>query len=450
MNTIEYMSGNYETMKTILKETMTEFGHGWKEEGIEKWFEEWNRNKQPLMEMLSKMDGYNGNGQVVIDHPMERENSADEVRKIVDSFLTDISAKCKVIQKKNADGKTMKQIVRENSKDQPDIIKTNKLVGMKFRVPDFMKDFDNDGNYIPSVEAYHNLCNAMNIMRYQYSPKLSKETADKINEIYPKIRATEGQKTSRLFNKIFTNIGLAEQEAGSVYQRKFSDYANAVSGLKRQMVFIISVNANDFLRMSFGNSWSSCHTIDRSNRRRMPSGYSGMHCGGTASYMMDGATIITYVLPKEEYLHGATVIGGESYTYKEHPELCDKTYRNLYFWNGHGVLIQSRVYPQGNDGATDLYKEFRIIVEDAIAKAYGVDSKWKAEGLGNTRNYITSYGVHYPDYSYDHMNPKRVTLKDVYDGNDCFTIGHDGICPVCGRNYNRNNGFEHYDCLRRA
>ncbi|MBQ4155309.1 MAG: hypothetical protein IJD90_00720, partial [Clostridia bacterium] len=141
-----------------------------------------------------------------------------------------------------------------------------------------------------------------------------------------------------------------------VYDIEFAKYADMVSGGKRKIKFFISVNPLDYLTMSFGVNWASCHTIDRENRRRMDNSYSGAYCGGTMSYMLDHVSIVTYV-------HNTMP---ESYE-------TGKVYRNMFHLGGDGVLLQGRVYPQGNDGCTDLYKEFRGIMQKELTKLLGLE-----------------------------------------------------------------------------
>jgi hypothetical protein len=180
--------------------------------------------------------------------------------------------------------------------------------------------------------------------------------------------------------------------------------------------------------MSFGNSWSSCHTIDKTNRRGMPNSYSGQYCGGTISYMLDNTSIITYVIEK----------GGD-------PQTCGKIYRNMFHYERE-VLIQGRVYPQGNDGATDLYETFREYMHDVLNKAIKPeDPNWVIKYKGNCGSYASSDGAHYRDYtSYGNCNVSY--LRSTTNDDKIVHIGHRGICPRCGEEFTASSYLSHSSC----
>ena len=47
-----------------------------------------------------------------------------------------------------------------------------------------------------------------------------------------------------------------------------------------------------------------------------------------------------------------------------------KIYRNMFHYN-NGFLVQGRIYPQGNDGATDLYKKSYRMAEKTELELFG-------------------------------------------------------------------------------
>jgi hypothetical protein len=222
-------------------------------------------------------------------------------------------------------------------------------------------------------------------------------------------KVCKNTKTSRAFNKVCNHFGV---DKTALYNKEFAKYADMVSGLKRPIKFFISVNSLDYLTMSFGVNWASCHTIDKNNVRRMDNSYSGAYCGGTMSYMLDETSIITYVhntMP-ENYETG-------------------KVYRNMFHLGGDGVLLQGRVYPQGNDGCTDLYKEFRIIMQRELANILGLNNKWiKRSSITN----IHSAGCHYRDYNaFGDCNISYPTERPQCQ-QQVVTVGSNRICPYCG------------------
>lgn len=204
-----------------------------------------------------------------------------------------------------------------------------------------------------------------------------------------------------------------------------------VSGLKRKLKFYISLNPLDYLTMSFGNSWSSCHTIDKTNQRGAPNSYSGMHCGGTMSYMLDGSSIITYV---------------HTHATEDHEE--GKLYRNMFHFN-NGTLVQGRVYPQANDGATDLYRTFRRFMQIEFTKLLNLnEDDWIRRTTPCYENVI-SYGVHYKDYEHFDMCNVSYPREMPNAASNRVVVGHARICPLCGKEVsdNYNSGYlTHADC----
>ena len=197
------------------------------------------------------------------------------------------------------------------------------------------------------------------------------------------------------------------------YNKLFAEYADMVSGLKRKLKFFISLNPLDYLTMSFGVSWSSCHTIDKTNTRNMPNSYSGQYCGGTMSYMLDKTSFITYV-------HNDMPTSVED----------GKVYRNMFHYE-HNLLVQGRIYPQGNDGATDLYKEFREIVQQELGKMLELEQNEWLQSYNSCSSHTYTIGVHYPDYkNFSSCNVSYPKGKDIYD--QAIDIGHERVCVYCG------------------
>ena len=156
----------------------------------------------------------------------------------------------------------------------------------------------------------------------------------------------KGMKTSRAFNKVCVHYGFDKDPN---YNKAFAQYADLVSDLTREMDFIMSLNPLDYLTMSFGVRWESCHNIR-----------GGGWMGGCLSYMLDNTSIITFV-----------VNGIEGPIHK-----IPKVYRQMFHYDGD-MFVQSRLYPQGNDGAVNLYDKFRGIVTEEFYSLLNVDNEWE-------------------------------------------------------------------------
>ena len=162
----------------------------------------------------------------------------------------------------------------------------------------------------------------------------------------------------------------------------------------------------------------------------MPNSYQGQYCGGTLSYMLDSTSIITYVVSK----------GGDA-------QDDGKIYRNMFHY-GANALIQGRIYPQGNDGSTDLYAKFRNFMHEEMSKMLDLgDDTWEVEG--GTRaccNHSYSSGYYYRDYghfAYCNVSYPKNSRPGV------MNIGHNGICPCCGREITSSSAISHMSCMPR-
>lgn len=255
-------------------------------------------------------------------------------------------------------------------------------------------------------------------LKYYPQKNIDGYLAEVINRDYPDLKIVEGQKTSRAVNKILSSLGYK----GRSYEQQFAKYADALSPLQIVRHTVISLNPNDYLLMSNGNSWSSCHTIDKHNNS---GGYSGCRCSGTLSYMLDGTSFVFYQVDKE-------------YT-GDNLELQPKIIRQMFHYD-NGVLIQGRLYPQCNDGKNSLYVPTRAVVQKVIADALGIPNLWRKKGGTDTcRDFSKSYGTHYRDYTYQsECNVSRI-FELIPDGvdNRKVNIGTNPICPICGKEHSR-------------
>lgn len=250
---------------------------------------------------------------------------------------------------------------------------------------------------------------------------ISEETATRINDMIPSIHAREGQKTSRVINKICCYLGYDKADG---YNREFAKYADSLSPLTIKRNAVLSINPLDYLTMSFGNSWASCHTIDKKNKRGMPNNYNGMYSSGTMSYMLDQTSMVFYTV-------------GDGYkgdTYWDQPKVT----RQMFHW-GHNKLVQGRLYPQDNDHESSAYAPNRAFVQEIISIIFQFPNLWTLKrGIGHASYYVESCGTHYRDY----RNFDNCTLSIVQGNTDWSNIivGAQPICVKCGvRHYSEEN-----------
>lgn len=214
------------------------------------------------------------------------------------------------------------------------------------------------------------------------------------------------------------------------YDREFAEFADSINPLKVKKWTVFSINPLDFLTMSFGNSWTSCHTIDKTNKRGMCDGYNGMYCGGTLSYALDKVTVIFYTVDERfnEKENGEWIDGTKYYGFWTQP----KIQRQLIHYQGN-VMVTGRIYPKGNDGGTDIYKQFREIEQKIVADCLGKPNLWKYDKnpMHNSNYCYTAEDAHnYEDYFCDYSGGTAIIKGDngEYNANEeLMEIGHVGI-----------------------
>ena len=256
---------------------------------------------------------------------------------------------------------------------------------------------------------------ALDALRYYREQLLDERTASLIKECYPDIKGiSAGQKTSRAVKKICTLIGVTPY---SDFEKRYAQYSDAINPLDVVRHTILSINPVDYLLSSNGNSWSSCHTLDKNN----PNGFSGCHCSGTMSYLLDGTTMVYYQVDKE--------YDGNDLEFEP------KIIRQLFHYKD-GILVQGRLYPQCNDGKNSLYTPIRAQLQKIIADCLVAPNLWRKKGgTSACCSVINSEGTHYRDYTYQNECSVSRIVKMIPKGrvdNRHMTVGHDIYCVKCG------------------
>ena len=394
---------------------LTTYNHKNSEHGVCTILNEYFTKKEPLIKMFAQSPNYKGDMRIITKEEFERENVASEIAKFVRAFKDNDGVANTMLCYTDKDGKTLYDYIQTNTTHMKirDVAKAKNVMASK-EISAFSKK---TGATIESEESLKVFKLWMTMFE-----RVSTSTLQS-NITHEEVVLREGTKTSRAFNKICATYGV---DKWSKYNKEFAKYADMVSGKGRELYFIISLNPLDYLTMSFGKSWASCHTIDKANRRRAANGYSGAYCNGTLSYMMDESSIITYVLTKlSDNLHEE-----------------GKLYRNMFHCKGK-KFIQARIYPQGNDGSVDLYKKFRFIVQRELYSLLGLEeNKWKSRNVEDGDH--DSFGRHYRDYI--HFRDCKTFYPVGYDAYEEIVIGHEGICPHCGKETAFNADLSHSSC----
>ena len=273
-----------------------------------------------------------------------------------------------------------------------------------------------------------------------------------------KVRFAKGQKTSKAVSKFFSLVGEDfvkfkdiqvkrwTDQSGNSHEREydmgwngqFASYGDGINPIKVKRYTFISVNPLDYLTMSFGNGWSSCHTIDHENTRPNNGShtYHGCYQSGTLSYMLDGASIVMYTTRED--------------IDESRPWAMDKINRCM-FHLGKEKFVQGRTYPDGRDNpnneeAVTIASTFRNIFQRVISECWNVSNMWTIRR--NNSHYTTSFGTHYRDYLT--YNDTCTSLLKGSTNEDTVHIGHNPICPVCGIEHGREDSLhcgDDHECV---
>ncbi len=255
-------------------------------------------------------------------------------------------------------------------------------------------------------------------------PILTEEQAAELEEIIPQIHPHKGQKVSRVINKLCVYLNYNKH---ADYNKEFAKFADALNPLTITRHTILSINPLDYLTMSFGNSWSSCHTIDKNNVRDMPNSYEGRYSSGTISYMLDGSSMVFYTVDKK--------YDGNDYWTQP------KINRQMFHY-GQDKLVQGRLYPQDNDDDDEAYTPYRQIVQSIMSVIFNVPNFWSLhKGAGSASEYIESEGTHYRDYEcYGNCSLSQIKGSE----NDYeFVVGAQPICVKCGKRHSVEDNINH-------
>lgn len=251
---------------------------------------------------------------------------------------------------------------------------------------------------------------------------LSDRTAKKLDEIIPEIHPHSGEKTSRVVNRICHYLKYDEADG---YNKAFASYSDALSPKTIKRHLILSINPLDYLTMSFGNSWASCHTIDKTNIRDMPNSYSGAYSSGTMSYMFDKVSMVMYTVD----------ISYEGTEYWDQPKI-----NRQMFHYGEEKLVQGRLYPQDNDGLNSFYTPYRNIAQNIVSTIFEFPNSWILKrGVKHIDSFTDTDGTHYADYL--NFNSCNISILKGSENKELVEIGSYPICPVCGEYHLAQNNI---------
>ena len=209
----------------------------------------------------------------------------------------------------------------------------------------------------------------------------------------------------------------------TLIEKEFAKYADAITPRTVEKTAVFSLNFDDFLLMSNGNSWASCHYINTHGlfHENGDAHYRGLYRRGTLSYAEDDCSFIFYTVPSK--------LEKENFLTPKIDRMCCQ-YKS-------GYLITGKLYPNNDSELRTLVRHF---IQDTIASLIQIPSQWRV--TYDTNKIVGEVETaedagHYLDYAYDAQHPARSVLKPLIAQEDIqlpvMTIGAPGLCVCCGR-----------------
>lgn len=357
-----------------MEQLLSEYDYKFTGYALNKIIDTWATNKADLIKAFKRHPNYlEGKFMIVFSHDFARKIDNNALNRFKNWLLCDVFME-------------VREFMPEDMKDE--------VVSYGKKYPNAVYMFIKD---LPNMEN-------------QY---INDDIVERLNEINPNLHAHNGQKMSRVVNKFCSWIGFDKLPD---YNREFAKYADALNPLTITRHTVLSVNPLDYLTMSFGNSWASCHTIDKRNKRGMPNSYEGMYSSGTISYMLDSPSMVFYTVD-------ASYNGNDFWNEP-------KINRQMFHW-GEEKLVQGRLYPQDNDGDNSVYTPYREIVQKVMSGLFSLPNYWTvSKGTDAAGKFINSNGTHYRDY--DNYSNCTLSRPKGSENDRYITVGHDPICIECG------------------
>lgn len=242
-----------------------------------------------------------------------------------------------------------------------------------------------------------------------------------INHLAPKAYAPT-KKLSRVFKSLCVALGVADETAGSEFQRLYAQFADELTAKKIGFKLYVSINPAHFLSMSNpkcddrGNTLTSCHSFNSTEYK---------YNNGCTGYARDKTSFIVFTVSDPS-----------------DPETLNnrKTTRQIFAYRpGSGLLMQSRMYNTsgGVYGASEDSKLYRDLVQREISALENVPNLWKTKSAtGEEYGCLVDVGDGfggYADWTYENFDGHISCRTDCDpDAVPPLTVGTWGLCVSCG------------------
>lgn len=252
-----------------------------------------------------------------------------------------------------------------------------------------------------------------------------------IKQLAPRAYAPS-RKPSRIFKALCEALGVADERAGSSFQRLYALFADELSAKRIGFKLFVSINPAHFISMSNpkrderGQMLTSCHSFNSTE-------YS--YNVGCTGYARDNTSFIVFTV--------SDPADAESLNNR-------KTSRQIFAYRpGSGLLLQSRMYNTsgGVYGAVAESKLYRDLVQREISALEDAPNLWKTTASTGDRSHLVVPGCGfggYCDWTYDNFDGHISTRIDYSADSAPLKVGTWGLCVMCG--CETNHGVYCEDC----
>nr|WP_296472530.1 hypothetical protein [uncultured Acetatifactor sp.] len=270
-------------------------------------------------------------------------------------------------------------------------------------------------------DRHYNILQALNLFCCAHQSETDRDLSiAAINALAPKAY-TPTKKPGRVFKALCDALGIADEVAGSRFQRLFAQFADELAAKKIGFKLYVSLNPAHFLTMSNpkgddrGATLTSCHSFN-STEYKFNNGCSG--------YARDVASFIAFTVADDG-----------------NPEAFNnrKTTRQVFAYRpGSGLLLQSRMYNTsgGTRGAQADSRLYRDLIQREISMLEDVPNLWRTvPSTGEKSGWVDAgYGFGgYADWTYADFDG-HISFRSDFDEKRCgiLEVGTYGLCIRCG------------------
>jgi hypothetical protein len=256
-------------------------------------------------------------------------------------------------------------------------------------------------------------------IRFFYDPNFEQEGIAAIKQLAPKAYAPN-KKKSRVFKALCQALGVADETAGSDFQRLYAQFADELTSKKIGFKLYVSINPAHFITMSNpkgdhrGTTLTSCHSFNSTEYK---------YNNGCTGYARDKVSFIAFTV--------ADPADKETLNNR-------KTTRQVFAYKpGNGLLLQSRMYNTsgGVYGASEDSKLYRDLIQREISMLENVPNLWKTYPTVGEKSFCVERGDGfggYPDWEYENFDGKVSIRADHEEDFRSLVVGSYGLCVSCG------------------